>query len=227
MYLIVDATRNSTHPGGMTRAPRRPHTEVLEAVAGLLNAGRERDADALLRADYPIAPAPDRRRAYTLREMLQVFLRDGFTDRYTGDRLVHPAALRVLSLRLPKAFPYHPNGKYGLGHQAYWDLFPTIDHMVPVARGGPDTEANWMTCSMLTNARKANWLVEELGWTLRDAPSMAGWDGLTAWFVAYVEDHPDVLVESDPATRASVRYVNTWHRATVDALRVEAPAKPV
>lgn len=37
-------------------------------------------------------------RNYAPRQCLQIFYRDGFLDRYSGDRLVHPGALRVLSM---------------------------------------------------------------------------------------------------------------------------------
>jgi hypothetical protein len=42
-------------------------------------------------------------------------------------------------------------------HIIYWALFPTIDHVVPVAREGPDEDKNWVTTSMLRNAAKSNW----------------------------------------------------------------------
>ena len=49
---------------------------------------------------------------------------------------------------------------------AYWGLFPTIDHIVPIARGGLDGEENLVCCSMLTNNIKTNWTLEQLQWQL-------------------------------------------------------------
>jgi hypothetical protein len=40
---------------------------------------------------------------------MEVFLRDGFLDRYTGSRLIFPATLRMLSQLLPEEFPAHPH----------------------------------------------------------------------------------------------------------------------
>jgi len=65
------------------------------------------------------------------RVMTRIFARDGFIDRYRGSRLIFPPVLRLLSLYLPKEFPYHKNGKMTEGHMAYWELFPTVDHVVP------------------------------------------------------------------------------------------------
>lgn len=47
-------------------------------------------------------------------------------------------------------------------HIVYWELFPTIDHIVPVARGGRNSEENWVSTSMLRNSAKFNGTLEEL-----------------------------------------------------------------
>jgi hypothetical protein len=77
-------------------------------------------------------------------------------DRYSGLPLVFPGVLRLLSRLLPQEFPFHPNWKMAETHPAYWELFPTIDHVLPVSRGGVDSDVNWVTTSMLRNAAKAN-----------------------------------------------------------------------
>jgi hypothetical protein len=51
--------------------------------------------------------------------MARVSCRGGFIDRYRGTRLVFPPVLRMLSLYLPDAFPYHPNGKLTAGDFAF------------------------------------------------------------------------------------------------------------
>ena len=66
---------------------------------------------------------------------MTVFLRDRFTDRYFGQSLVFPGTLRALSILLPQQFPYQQNWKQSQTHPAYWELSPTIDHIVALARG--------------------------------------------------------------------------------------------
>lgn len=83
---------------------------------------------------------------------MQSFVRDGFIDRYSGRHLVFPGTLRVLSTLFPEDFPFHPNWKTQFTHPAFWELFPTIDHIVPVARGGLDVPENWVTTSQLRNS---------------------------------------------------------------------------
>ena len=135
---------------------------------------------------------------------MRVFLRDRFVDRYSGARLVFPGTLRLLSVVMPVEFPAHPSWKMDETHLAYWELFPTIDHVVPVARGGADDETNWVTTSMVRNAAKSNWLLEELGWSIREPEQNGAWDGLVGWCLEFVGAHPE---------HRSNKYIARWCRA--------------
>ena len=92
------------------------------------------------------------------------------------------------------------------GHVAYWELHPTIDHIHPVARGGTDTNENWVSCSMLTNSIKSNWTLEQLGWRLQSPGDIHSWDGLLGWFVKQVEDDKTILHEP---------YFKRWYSAAL------------
>jgi hypothetical protein len=140
--------------------------------------------------------------------LVRVFVRDGFTDRYFGEPLVFPGTLRALSVLAPSAFPYHPNWKQSLTHPAYWTHYPSIDHVVPVARGGLDDESNIVTTSMLRNAAKGNWLLSELGWPAERAAVRADWDGLLPWFCREYERNETLRRE---------RPLQLWYRAAKNA----------
>lgn len=183
---------------------------VIDLVCGALSRGNAEEASAIAREQYPFVASEKPGRRYTEHQMAHVFWRDGFIDRYSGDRLVFPGTLRVLSAALPEAFPRHPNWKMSASHIVYWQLFPTIDHVVPVARGGTDDEGNWVTTSMLRNSAKAHWTVEELGWTLHPPGSPDAWDGLTRWFLEYTAEHPE-LCQSP--------YVKRWRGAALSVAR--------
>ncbi len=94
-------------------------------------------------------------------------------------------------------------------HIVFWELFPTIDHIVPVARGGADDESNWVTASMIRNSAKSNWTLEELGWDLVSKGNINDWDGLMAWFVSFVVREQKFL--EDP-------YLKRWNRAAIAVL---------
>jgi hypothetical protein len=128
--------------------------------------------------------------------MLTAFVRDGFIDRYCGSRLVCVAALRLISKRLPDQFPFQTNWRTDACHFAFWELVPTLDHILPVSRSGTDDESNWAITSMLRNSAKANFTLDELGWSLCSPGDMKDWDGLLGWFIeqanadrAVLDDH--------------------------------------
>lgn len=177
---------------------------AIAAVCRELLAGALEKASSLAKRDYPFAPESITKREYGPLESTRVFLRDGFVDRYTGERLIFPPVLRVLSQVLPDEFPYHPNWKADVTHPAYWEVVATIDHLVPVTRGGADDDSNWVTTSMARNSAKMNWMLEDLGWSLHPPGRASDWDGLIGWFLAYGKAHPEILGRG---------VVCAWHRA--------------
>ncbi len=156
---------------------------LLADVCAALSNNRPDEAGAILRDRYPFVPLANVGRRYSARQALGVFVRDGFVDRYSGAPLVFPATLRLISKRLPVEFPFQTNWRTDACHFGFWELAPTIDHIQPVSRGGADDASNWITTSMLRNAAKANFTLDELGWSLCEPGRMEEWDGLTGWFV--------------------------------------------
>ncbi len=165
---------------------------VADVCKALLEGDRD-TARTFLASNYAFAPHAPTSRRYGPRQATRVFIRDGFVDRYTGSRLIFPPVLRLISAELPQDFPYHPNWKTDKTHPAYWELSATIDHLVPVTRGGADDESNWVTTSMARNSAKLNRTLTELGWTLHACGDIKEWDGLAGWFLRYGEQHPDAV----------------------------------
>jgi len=184
---------------------------IQAACAALRNGGQDQ-AISLLKRDYPFAPQPVTKRQYGPLESTRVFVRDGFIDRYTAERLVFPPVLRVISAELPVDFPYHPNWKTDVTHPAYWEIGATVDHLIPVSRGGADDDSNWVTTSMVRNSAKGNWTVAELGWILQAPGDFRDWDGLIHWFLEYTKNRPELIAA------ASMR---EWHRAATLAVTDE------
>jgi hypothetical protein len=169
---------------------------VLLEVCGSLLSGDAEQAGRLLQLEYPFQPNKTKRPTSSRKQMVATFVRDGFVDRYSGKRLVFPAPLYLISVLLPEEFPYPPSGKMGECHIAFWELWPTIDHIVPVARGGTHDPSNWVCTSMLLNSVKSNWTLEEIGWNLIDGGRLEDWDGLMGWFLEYTRKNEKVLENS-------------------------------
>lgn len=178
--------------------------QILAEACGLIARGRNDAAANMIANEYPFTPRQRDGRNYTPLQCMDVFCRDGFIDIYSGDKLIFPGTLRLLANLMPHEFPFHPNWKTDACHFAFYELFPTIDHVVPVTRGGLDRRENWVTTSMMRNMAKANFTHEELGWSKVPPGCMAEWDGLASWFVDYVRGNCRVM---------SDKYLSKWYRA--------------
>lgn len=181
--------------------------ESIKTICEILSSLGTSEASGIARQEYPFVPAPPAvTRKFSKAQALRVFVRDGFVDRYSGDLLLFPPVLRVLTALLPDDFPFHRNWKKKETHQAYWELFPTLDHVVPIAHGGRDDEDNLVSTSMLRNSAKANSTIEELGWSLHAPGDMKRWDGMLGWCTEFIENNQKLL---------EYKYIERWHRAAL------------
>ena len=177
--------------------------DVIELSATMLLQGKFAEANAVIDKEYPFHKIVAQGRNYTDREKMEQFIRDGFIDRYSGQKLVNPGLLKVLSYYMPETFPYHAHWKMEECHNAYWEFIPTVDHIYPVALGGADSMENWATTSMLHNSIKSNWTLEQLNWKLHDAGNYNEYDGLTALFVKLTEANKELLSDA---------YIKRWYK---------------
>lgn len=154
--------------------------ETFRAAVVAVAEGRTEDAAQVLQMLRPPRPeaVPERRASLPLQ--IAIFRRDGFICRYCGKRTLFPAVLRVLSHLFPELLPYHRNWKWAETHPLYWTHATSLDHRIPVARGGESTAENLITACYQCNSIKQNWLLEELCWELRPVElGSSAWDGLT------------------------------------------------
>jgi len=184
--------------------------KTIQEICQSLGAGDLAEAGRVVETKYPFVMVESASRNYSDLQKTNLFLRDGFIDRYSGEKLIFPPVLRLLSKLMPAEFPYHKNWKMSECHIAYWQLSPTIDHIVPVARGGVDDKSNWVCTSQLRNSAKANWLLEELDWELHPPGDLQEWDGLFHWFLKYIAENKQIL--EDP-------WFQSWHRIAQNVLK--------
>ncbi|MBE6001597.1 MAG: HNH endonuclease [Sarcina sp.] len=185
---------------------------VFEKVTNHILSGDKDSAKNTIIEEYPFIPIKHAKRSYTVEEKMEQFLKDGFIDRYSGERLVNPGIFKVLSNYFPEEFPYHPHGKTTEAHIAYWEMFPTIDHKQAIAKGGEDEKSNWVTTSMLKNGAKSHWTLEQLQWEIYDPGNLSDWDGLTGKFIA--------IVENDAQNLLADAYIKRWYDASKKLYRV-------
>lgn len=178
--------------------------DVITLVCEALSKGQIDESKEIIKGKYPFDMVETKQRNYSKTKLLQIFVRDGFIDRYSGEKLVFPGALRVLSELMPKEFPYQEHWKMSECHIAWWQFFPTVDHKVPIARGGKNDNENLVCTSMLRNSAKGNFTLEELNWELLPSGNYSEWDGMTDWFIQYVDENRDLL---------KCGYSEEWYKA--------------
>jgi hypothetical protein len=186
---------------------------VISNIAALLLEGNKTTAKAAIQQEYPHTQVEVEKRAYTMAQKMNQFISDGFIDRYSGQKLLNPGILKILSHYFPEEFPYHPHWKMTQTHIAYWELTPTLDHIYPIAKGGHDDEKNWVTTSMKNNAIKSNYTIDELRWILHPKGNIAEWDGLTTVFISLVDKDKELLKDS---------YIRNWYNVSKKCMHIEA-----
>lgn len=183
---------------------------VVAEVCRHLSAGDQCSAEDVAR-QYPPKLSERELKRLSNYDRVSVFVRDGFLDRYTGARVIHPVALRILGEELGNLFPWHAHGSQKVAHIANWELMATVDHRIPVQRGGSNDKSNLITASMNMNGAKGMQTVEELPFDLHEPGDPEEWDGLSGWFLSYVEHKPEYMEVSGN--------VRDWHRATRSVAR--------
>ena len=203
----------------------RDKVDVMADSIARLYVGDDAGAREILNAGYPFDPnarsprlpkprnlpklpkfeSPNVRESSSTR-ILHIAVRDGFIDRYTGNRLLYPAVMKTMNLLFPKEFPEHSNYMMSETHIAWWELFPSLDHLTPVTRGGVDTDDNIELCASTTNIAKRNYLLSELDWQLHARGDMNEWDGLLKAATALIAKRSELQNDE---------YIKRWHNATL------------
>lgn len=143
--------------------------------------------------------------------MMRVFARDGFMNRFTGELLIFPAVLRLLSKEFPSIMPYQMAWRIGEIHIAYYDLYACIDRLLPESRGGSDAESNLVTTTMPYVLARSHSTVEEMGWRLTREGFVDEWDGMSSWYLEYVNANPELR---------NTNYFNLWYIAAKKVLEL-------
>ena len=185
-------------------------SSIISSIVSLLLDDKEASAKEIINQEYPHTQVEIDKRTYTMAQKMNQFLRDGFIDRYSGQKLLNPGILKIISHYFPDDFPYHPHWKMTETHIAYWELTPTIDHIHPIAKGGEDDESNWVTTSMKNNSIKSNYTLDELQWKLYPRGEIVEWDGLTSVFLKLVEKDKELLED---------HYIRSWYNVSKTCLK--------
>lgn len=180
--------------------------KIIENAALKLLKGDILKAKEIINEEYPFQVVLIGKRGYTDKQKMEQFVKDGFIDRYSGQKLINPGLLKVMSYYMPDAFPYQAHWKMSECHRAYWEYVPTVDHIIPISLGGADDVKNRVTTSMLHNSIKSNWTLEQLNWKLYEPGKLEDYDGLTSLFIQLVNANKDMLKDD---------YIKKWYKLSL------------
>ncbi|MCU0861351.1 MAG: hypothetical protein MUE65_03430 [Methanomassiliicoccales archaeon] len=204
------------------------HDIIMDVCLALSDEGRE-EALALIERRCPFDPmarpalpncpcAPLERRPeavscwsedHTVK--MRVFARDGFIDRFTGEPLVFPAVLRLLSREFPRAFPFQEFWGLSEIHLAYYQVGACTARSLPKSRGGDAREPNLLTTTMPYVLARSDLTPEEAGWRVTREGFVDEWDGMSTWYVEYVNGHQELR---------KANFFNLWYNAAKQVLHL-------
>ncbi len=201
---------------------------IMDACLAFSDEGKEASQE-ILRLRYPFdplqKPRPVRRDKASMERkveasdfwkedhasMMRVFARDGFMNRFTGELLINPVVLRLLSREMPSVIPYQMSWRVGEIHIAYYDLCACITSLMPEPRVGSDAECNQLTTTMPYVLARSDSTVEEMGWRLTREGYVDEWDGMSSWYVDHVKENQELR---------SINYFNLWYIAAKKVLEL-------
>jgi len=119
------------------------------------------------------------RKTIPLKVQLEVWNRDYWTCRYCGEPVFFAPALKVLNRINPNHGYYHRNGKSGAILPLFQWRWASVDHILPVTKGGENELDNYVTacweCNLKWNDRTEG--KPEPNHCNETAKNI-GWDGL-------------------------------------------------
>jgi hypothetical protein len=184
-----------------------------EQILGSLDAlALDREKEAARAAAVPsaitspniVSLVPHGARTPPLSIQVPMFLRDGFTCRYSHcqRKTIIPPIFRALSLQYPDLIRWNKNWRNT--HPVVWLHTARVEHVVPWAYSSsshPDT--NLITTCYWCNQIKSKRQKQDLGWDIVD-PIPTSWDGLASSLSKLAS-----IVSMD-ADRRAVAYFKAW-----------------
>jgi hypothetical protein len=153
--------------------------------------------------DHP-APPP-------LAMQAAIFARDRYTCRYCETRTVLIPVMYAISALYGNVFKAHRYWRRDNTDVAYWTYATSVEHIVPIKRGGTSDPDNLLTACWRCNEEKGTQTLQELDWQVRPVTERA-WDGLGSRLPGLIEVM-DATARLDTVMKTSRAYFEGWLQA--------------
>lgn len=119
-----------------------------------------------------------------------VFIRDRYFCRYCNKSTVALPVMNAIAAIYPMTYRLHPHWKATETDVSFWIDMASLDHIIPLTRGGTNETSNLATSCWRCNELKGGSLLTEIGWTIQ-RPQAMDWDGLSSKLADLVAVIPD------------------------------------
>ena len=79
--------------------------KIISDTCRALGEGNLSAAKMIINTKYTFIPLQNVGRKYSEHHKMKIVLRDGYIDRYAGERMIFPPVLRFMSQLMPNEFP--------------------------------------------------------------------------------------------------------------------------
>lgn len=81
---------------------KKEKIEIIDKASKLLLNNNKEEAIKTINDQYKFEYKKIQKRSYSDSQKFKIFMRDGFIDRYNGEKLLNPGILKVFSTYFPK-----------------------------------------------------------------------------------------------------------------------------
>ena len=111
------------------------------------------------------------------RQQLWTWKKDCWHCCYCHRPLFFGPSLLLLENMNPGRGYYHPNGATGKMLQLFQQCWASVDHIVPVTHGGTNDQENLVSCCMICNIRRGNFVDDRYVTSKHPSSCDLRWDG--------------------------------------------------
>ena len=76
--------------------------QIIKNACSAIAKNEIEEAKKIIDTGYPFSPLKNEGRRYSNYQKTKIFIRDGFIDRYSGDKMIFPPVLRLMSKLMPR-----------------------------------------------------------------------------------------------------------------------------
>jgi hypothetical protein len=164
---------------------------------------------AAIAAELP--PPPSRTARVSQVDKARIFFRDSFTCRHCERETIFEPVFRVLALLHPAGVPYDDHWRRVACHPDVMTHATSLDHVLPVSRGGTNDWENLVTACAGCQYRKMDDI-----WPDPRPVATSTWDGLSGLYPELCQ-LAELVPASDGADPTEVRHHSSWLRALSQA----------